>query len=445
LRPDRAGYVWGVTSDQKVIVVYIKEDRGIYHSLVINTWNYIIYDTLPYEKANRISDESPKSDSVPLLQKDSDELSWLFRFTGIEFVNGSLRSVNPCNALHENFELEQKITNNDNKQESNHAHGLLVYDVVDDAKEFTVDIEGDITTWLFGSAISQRNDINEGGTLSNDISSLIIKFNSCQTLETFYDYYGYASDILAFLTYRRNIFFESIKLLTRHPEFGLSSFAECYVKYEEPASVWDMVRVISVKPFTDEMFKKLLISSMAKSKECVGLPTGIIPKDDEDAVMMTVNKIRNICSALETEINATGVKSVKNAELENLINDIKDVIKAHRKQSDEEHKLPDKTYDNIFSSISHWSDPAADRFIRAWHENEDLSLTSGWDIVLFDKDIEEFVKVRNRITHSGQRELTEQIANTGIALSALAYSLTLQRIGISRESVRAIMERRLIG
>ena len=206
LRTDKAGYVWGVTSDQKVIAIYIKEDRGIYHSLVINTWNYIIYDTLLYEKANRISDESPKSDSVPLLQKDSDELSRLFRFTGIEFVNGSLRSVNPCNALHENFEMEQMITNNDNKQESDHAHGLLVYDVVDDAKEFTVDIEGDVTTWRFGSAISQRNDINKGETLSNDISSLILKFNSCQTLETFYDYYGYASDILAFLTYRRNFF-----------------------------------------------------------------------------------------------------------------------------------------------------------------------------------------------------------------------------------------------
>ena len=157
------------------------------------------------------------------------------------------------------------------------------------------------------------------------------------------------------------IFFESIKLLTRHPEFGFSSFAECHVKYEEPASVRDMVRVISVKLFTDEMFKKLVVSSKAKSKDCVGLPTGIIPKDDEDAVLMTVNKIRNICSALEIEINATGVKSVKNAELESLINDIKDVIKAHRKQSDEEHKLPDKTYDNIFSSISHWSNPAADR------------------------------------------------------------------------------------
>ena len=445
LRADKVGYVWGVTSDQKVIAVYIKEDREIYHSLVTNTWNYIIIECLPNGKADGISDERPMLDSVSLLQKDSDELSQLFRFNRIEFLNGSVRSVNPCNALHENFDLEKRIADFDNQPESDHAHGLLVYDVVDDSKKFTIDIDGDVTIWRFGSTVSWRNDINKGEVLANDTSSLIIEFNSDQTLETFYDYYGYVSDILAFLTYRRNIFYESIKLLTMHPDYGVASYAECYVNFTRPASVRDMVRVVSVKLFTDEMFKKLVVSSQAKSKDCAGLPTSVIPQDDDDAIMMNADKVRRICSALESEINATGVKSVYNEELDSLINKVKDVIKAHRKQSDKEHKLPDKTYDNIFSSISHWSDPAADRFVRAWHENEDLNLTTGWNIIVYDRDIEEFVNVRNRITHSGQGELTEKIANTGIALSALTYSLALQRIGVDKEYIREIMERGLIG
>lgn len=318
LHPDNAGYVWGVTSEQKVIAIYIKEDICIYHSLVTNTWNYIIFSTLPYEKADGIYDERVVMDSVLLNQKDSDELSRIFRFTGIEFINGFVRSVNPCNALHKDFDLEKKIIDFE-KTEGESPHGVLVYKVFDDNKKFTVDIDDSSTVWMFGSAVSQRNDINKGEALSNDISSLIIEFHSGQTLRTFYDYYGYVSDILAFLAYRRNVYYESIKLLTKHPKYGFSSFAECYVMYEDPASVRDMVRVVSVKPFTDDMFKKLVASSMNKAKDGVGLPISIIPKDDDDAVLMTTDKIRSICSALETEINATGVKSVKNAELESLI------------------------------------------------------------------------------------------------------------------------------
>ena len=443
LKPDEAGYIWGVTSDQSVIAIYIKENRDIYHSLVTNTWNYIVFNHEPYEKTNGNNDDRFLSDDVPLIHKDSDELSGLFGFTGIEFLNGFVRSVNPCNALHEDFDLEKRFGEYE-KTGGESEHEILVYKVYNDNKKFSVNVGDDSSDWQFGSVVSQRNDINKGEALSNDISSLIIEFTSGQTLKKFYDYYGYVSDIMAFLTYRSEVYFESIKLLSKHPQFGLLSIAECYVKYGKSESIRDIVRVISVKSFTDDMFERLVTSSMVKSKECAGLPISIIPKDDDDAILMTTDKIRNICSALEAEINATGVKCVKNTELENLVEKVKALINTHKNQSDEDLRLPEKTYNNIFNSISYWSDTAADRFIIAWHKNEDLNLTYGWNIVVNEKDIEEFVKARNKITHSGQREITEQIAYTGIALSALVYSLTLQRIGFSRESVRDIMERRLI-
>lgn len=52
-----------------------------------------------------------------------------------------------------------------------------------------------------------------------------------------------------------------------------------------------------------------------------------------------------------------------------------------------------------------------------------------------DKDIQEFVKYRNNITHGSHRMMNRKIATTAFMLQGLVYCCILSRIGIGKAEI----------
>ena len=146
----------------------------------------------------------------------------------------------------------------------------------------------------------------------------------------------------------------------------------------------------------------------------------IIPKNDSEVFGISVNRIRDICSSLETEIDAVGIKLTKSQELDWLIKGVKKIVKWHRKGRSEIGSLPQKTYESIFGNIRHWGDSAADRAIVAWNDHQaELEPFIKWaNIKVLPEDIEEFVKLSSIGSTGSGGQTVSQIKNENSAQNA---------------------------
>lgn len=457
IHADSYGYIWGITNTGRKIAIYVKNDIEIYNTNSVYTWNYIIANST-LENPSRFS-----AGSIP-----SDEMC-PFMLRGIRFLNGPIKSVFPCDSLKEDIELEmevKKLLSDDSilcmdnpKKDSQKNESILIYRARDISRDIDIYDGEEKVKWCFANSVYKKNSLDDGVELNNYNSYLSILFQKDKAIDKFYDYYGYVTAVMSFLTFRGNVSFDKVELLGEYSTGRVIPFAECYIRVEGAVSKKRVMESISVSLLSDESFRILIESEMKDAEEkntkkkgmaattrLPYLPLAILPKNDDEVGKISANKIRDICSCLEAEIEAASIK-VSDDELGFLIGTIKSVIRKHRKGGFGKTILPQKTYDNIFSSIAHWGDSASDRAIKAWtdHYEECLAALDYWNIGIKEKDIAELIKTRNNITHRGFRSFSEKDGDTAIAMIILVYVLALERIGMSRNMVIDVLKRRLLG
>lgn len=156
---------------------------------------------------------------------------------------------------------------------------------------------------------------------------------------------------------------------------------------------------------------------------------------------MTNTKIKEICSALECELNFIddiGIEEQSN--INGLIETVKTVIKAHRKG---DHKLSPKTYDVINNSMQYWTMSASDKIIMLYKKyDEVIQVLHPEGIPLMDDQISKLIKYRNDITHGRHRIMNNEIATTAFALQGLVYCCLLKRIGLNDEEIMTLSKDR---
>lgn len=169
--------------------------------------------------------------------------------------------------------------------------------------------------------------------------------------------------------------------------------------------------------------------------------SGFLPKDDHDAMLMNNKKIREICSALECEMeHAKYLRPDQNPDFDSLIRRIKEFIKEHRKS---EESLPAKTYDFMFGSIKHWNFSLADKIWAMYqrYENALLQKTiSALRHMLRREDIDIFVKYRNNLTHGSAMIIGQDVAEIAFILINMISCCILERIGFSLDEIARIVE-----
>ena len=405
IEPDDNGYIWGKTSDNRCIAIYVGERFGIVNTRVVNTWNYII-------SQHQIEKEEMNS------------------FSGIRFVNGAVKTVFPCGAIEEKKEIEKELIKQ--KKEC-----LFVYGIIDDLLEFDSFDSISPVKWKYFSVV------NQGGIINNSDSHLEILFEKPRAIKSFYDYYGYVSTVHEFLVFRRNVYFEKVILFNTIDDYQ-EELADCYVKPPESVENRDFYHSIYVRLADKDEFQNIIRNAISADEKKEYLPSEIIPRDEKDFGIITGEKIWCLCSAIEKELDISGIHLTKTESMNELINQVKDVVKKHRKGNS---PLPMKTYDRVFGSISHWNDSLSDRIEKVWEENfnELEPLFSFYGVEKEYIDIKKLVKKRNSITHEGFKEIDNQEFYTYLFLKGLLYSLTLKRIGMDSDKIKGIMERRFIG
>ncbi len=416
IKADSSGYIWGITSNDRSIAIFTHSDLVIEHTRVLTTWNYIVFKSSQYDKN--------------------------VLFDGIRFFDGSIKSINPCHTLRRELDVEDELCKKDQSK-------YYVYKANASVKKIDIEIGEDKTTWIFGNIVNSELSIEEGSSLKDGTSVLDILFEESQQLTTLYNYFGYVSMIVAFMTYRAVVSFERVTLIKRYEEDNTYEVADCYVKVPDNVASRKTLNSMSVHFLSEKSFKNIVINVALTGKKNKRILLDFLPKDDSDFGVLTKDRLKNICTALEVEMDLAKISASKDEELNELIGRVKELIKESR-ESNKTH-IEEKAYDNMFNSIGHWGDSVADRAIIAWKKHADEIaplkdyINIDWNEENIYNEITRFIGTRNKITHEGFNELDENLAVTAVLLSGLIYCMAMRRFEIEKNKIHDLIAKGLIG
>lgn len=274
----------------------------------------------------------------------------------------------------------------------------------------------------------------DGFPNTNKDVTVDIMFDEDQPLFAIIDHYNRMKDLLSFMTYRNNVGFHEIHLIRNHTEYGhIVETADVYIRDELTLTDKSDRENISFHDL-GECLPRLLKLFYDTEDRTPSYSLGFYPKSDQDFYTMTNSKLREICSGLECEIGfIPALNGTEDPLLTNLIESVRREIKAFRKANE---GLSNDTYNLIYSSVSTWSFPLAEKLIALYHIYEDeMRKVNKSRFIICDSDIRAFVKYRNDITHGRHRILDERLAVTAHVLAGLIYCCLLSRIGMERPQI----------
>ena len=101
-------------------------------------------------------------------------------------------------------------------------------------------------------------------------------------------------------------------------------------------------------------------------------------------------------------------------------------------------ELDEDDYASIKSSISTWTIPAKKQVWSIYENNFDIiqHICDKKGVYLSYKQVSDFIKFRNDITHGKFPHFTEEIVNTAYVLKILIYVSLLKRIGLEDDVIK---------
>lgn len=338
------------------------------------------------------------------------------KMQAIEFVGGTLNNL---------YQQQRIITDYDKE------NMCYVRNYPEFRKEYTVKIKDNECKLILRNIPSEKNpssmDLVVRYEFPNEMPLIAIKLT-----------YSVLIEICRFMTNRRNVGFDAVRLFQIDEETGKwLRFAEGFIDFQ-----YDVFTQKNSKQnilFDDlEHCIEGLHSIMSANIE--GEATYLFDffaDDDKDYNILSDDKVKNVCSSIECELDfVKDLGCEENKNLKDLIREIKNVIKSHRKS---ENKLEDKTYDMIASSMSHWG-MANSRRIYLLYKKQEVFMNIWREKYCTEEDIAAFVKYRNDITHGRYRTMDSVIAETAYTLMALTYCCFLLRVGISDGELKKLFE-----
>ncbi len=388
--PQNQGFILGCTSQNKYVYIFSNQDLKIWNELTLNTWGYFV-------------SSSPNISTYKIICFKGGILNKLF---------------SPSSLLFEYSDREEiKATYQDDR---------LTYPLLNKRIEGSISIH---------SEPHERRTAENGDSISTGDINLEIIFDEEKEIKTFPEMYGYILSMCQFMAFRRNIRFESIAVedyVEKFPQM-IDSVAECYVCYEHTFDTEKRIQNCLTFNTLGKCVTNLLDSIVDNKPKRPRFNIGFIPEDDQTVTYITSMKIREICSALESELELSKVEVQQDETFAKLVNRLKSIVKGDR---DGEHSLADpKAYDYILGSLNHLSGALSDRIEKCFFEYQPLM--GEW---ISRKQIDEFVKYRNTITHGSFMPLDNSLAETAFILIELVYCCILKRIGMNDNSIMELFK-----
>ena len=341
------------------------------------------------------------------------------KFQVIEFIGGTLN----------NLYQQKTVTTIYNEKEQCYIKTYPIF-----KHEYEIKIK-ELNCKLIIRTIPSKKNLSQMDLVVRYEFEQEIPLNNIKTI------YNILIKICRFMTNRKNVGFDEIKLYQFDPEQNYwENFAAGYLDY-------------SYEKFTEKLFRNNIL--FEQLGDCIENIHSIVSSDEErkatwlfefwadtdrDYAVLSDEKIKSICSSVECELDfIKDLQNDENANLKELINEIKRIIKAHKESPD---KLEDKTYDMIMGSMSHWEMANSRRIYLLYEKQKEYMdiLKRKCGLVCTEEDITNFVKYRNDITHGRNRTLDSVVATSAYTLMALTYCCFLLRMGISSDNLKLLLE-----
>ncbi len=392
--PQNQGFILGRTTGQKYVYIYSNEDLKVWNELTLNTWGYFV-------------SSSPD----------------ITAYKAICFVGGILNKL----FLQSSIIVDYTDTG---ETKVKYQDDSLAYPLSNKK------IKGSISVH---SNPHEHRSVEDGDSITTGGTHLEITFDEEKGIQTFPEIFGYILNMCQFMVFRRNIRFEKIALKNicgRFPEI-IDSVAECYIRYEYAQDTEKWSHSCISFDTLGACVTNLLDSIVNNKPNKPRFNIGFIPDDDKTAAYITSIKIREVCSALESEMELSKIQVQQEKTFDELVKKLKSIVKEDR---DGIHSLTDpKSYDYILGTLRHMSGALADRIENCFFEYQPLM-----GEYISREEIDELVKYRNTITHGSFMPLDNKLAETTFVLIKLVYCCILKRIGLTDKVIKKLLKRNLI-
>ena len=416
------------------IFYFISEGAGFFASMEKNVlyspdYFWYGYTTDGYQLAIYTGDEKKEvgvnyriKPGIYIISRANMQRYDMSQFQAVEFVGGTLN----------NLYQQERITTK--YEESSFVKTYPLF-----KEEYVVKIREYECKWII------RNFPSESIPSAMDVI-VRYEFPDKMPLKTISLVYNVILNICRLMTNRENIGFDEVRLFQVDDESQKwSYFADGFIDFQ-------------YEKFTQKTYRKNILFSdlhdcMSKLHAIVSADTegkstylfDFYAENDADVFVLSDNKIKSICSSIECELDfVKDLHDDENKNLTELIEQIKSVIKEHKKT---DKKLEQKTYDMIFSSMSHWGMANSRKIFLLYLKNQlymDIYKTMN-EISCTEDNIAAFIKYRNDITHGRYRTMDSNIASVAYTLTALTYCCFLQRIGMQESDLKRLFEQNRIG
>lgn len=386
------GFILGRTTKRKYIYIHAGRNIEIRSQLTLNTWLYLI----SYRE---------------------DVLS----FEAISFQGGILNKLFFKSALELDFSGSEKIKYT-NDTESYHLTNKKIKGLLS-----------------IGSVITEGMSAEKGDSIFIKGTRMELNFDERKDVQSFSELFGYIFNLCQFMAFRKNIKFEEIAIQEKskqYPEIN-ETIADCFVRYEDIQETEKDIHNCITFNTIGENIDRLLSSIIDNKPKKPQFNLGFIPENDTDVNCITSIKIREVCSALESEMELAKIKAEQEKEFDDLVKTLKTIVEKHR---DGEKPLTDaKVYDYILGNLRHLSGALADRMEKCFSEHQ-----SELGEVINRSQIDQIVNYRNTITHGSYMQLNAELADTTVVLMKLVYCCVLKRIGLDKKIISDMMMRHII-
>ena len=350
----------------------------------------------------------------------------LMYFDGISFYGGTINTVFYMGAL----KINSLFT------------GDSVGEIKNDGRKYIVKLIDETILVEVSSGITINNGVSNRA-ISNAEALITLKFSSPKKLDEAYIYYRNMIQLLSFMTYRKNVGFDKVCLLKNNEKLKEPvDFAEMHVKSDDKFEFKDTQINLSINVLGNDF--SVLMGLFFEKDENRKLPSlGFIPLNNKDFYYMSLQKLKEICAALEYELQLIDDINVKeNETIKELSKEVKKYIKEYIKNN---HPIPERSYNSIMTSVGRWSLSLKDLMfaLRIKYEKE-IEIFNNSKYIIDDNAINDFVDTRNDSTHNGKIIISQKVADTAFCLAGVVYCCVLERIGVEREKITEICKYHLL-
>ena len=396
------GFIFGRTHDNHKIAIYSGDnDLNIFGTQMLNAGAYVV------SNGNITPDE-------------------LNGFSAISFSGGSLNRVFHIDGIDFDYTLK------------NGSVGKLN----DDSKAFDI-VSGDSKIHIDIRSSVSFADGQDGKTINNSGVTLTLSFDKEQPLSLIFKHYNIVKRVLSFMSFRMNVGFETVELLRNTDEYEFPvAFAKVYVQDSQELALKDYQRNITVEDL-GEAFPELIRLFYETGEESAAPQIGFLPENEKDLYYITNSKLREICSAIENELDyISDIKVEENKQIEELKSLVKDTIKTYKAGHPD---FPDGALSLVNNSVSTWSLSLRERLNALCEKYKvEISHMNDSEVVIDEAAVQAFVKHRNTVTHGNTKILTAVVAETAFVLSGVVYCCVLDRIGVPRSKIEELAKYKLL-